>query len=68
MNDINELLSKWYDSTLSNINLFHFVQEYGEVKFFLGLPMYLDYKDGKMGTYQKISMAYYRAKKYFGEH
>lgn len=68
MHDIKTLLASWYEDVLSNIELYNFVQEYGEVKFFLGLPSYLDYEDGEMGTYQKISIAYYRARKYFEEH
>ena len=68
MNDINELLSKWYWEDISNIELYHFVQEMGEVEFFLGLPKYLDYSDYESETYKKISLAYYRARKYFEEH
>jgi len=66
--DLYSLLAQWYDDALSNVDLYHFVQEYGEVKFFLELPIYLDYEDGEMGTYQKLSIAYYRARKYFEEH
>lgn len=66
--EISTILSKWNDDALSNIDLYNFVVRYGEVKFFLELPQYLDYEDFECSTYQKISLAYYRARKYFDEH